>query len=224
MDRKLKKIESRTLFTPSRRTSRCKIKVNGVQKKVIIAKVKQFIVDSSGDEDFLPSKKVSAQTKNISYSTKSIRTSLSPTIHAHNGQMSTPPVSESDFMLSHSQHVIPRAPSEDGLDWLDELEPSQVSTPYIAHTKSSASMDLDLSPVIPDSRDRYDSHSDFATPNLPLSSVRRSKLRPSKYSTPAVEHDSYRNSGPVINETPVKNDMGSRFQMHMQSNSNNFYK
>ena len=192
-------------------------KVNRVQKKINIAKVKQFIDDSSGDEDFLPSKKVSAQTKNISYSTKSMRTSLSPTIHVHNGQMSTPPIGESDLMLTHSQHVIPRAPSEDGLDWLDELEPSQVSTPYIAHTKSSASMDLDLSPVIPDSRDkrnrniRYDSHSDFATPNLPLSSVRRStcKLRPPKYSTPAVEHDSYRNSGPVINETPVKNDVGS---------------
>ena len=66
-------------------------------------------------------------------------------------------------------------------------------------------MHLEVLPII----SRYDSHSDFATPNLPLSSVRRSKLRPSKYSTPAVEHDSYRNSGPVINETPVKNDMGS---------------
>lgn len=192
-------------------------KSGGLPTRIKVAKMKQFFDESSGDEDFLPSKKPSAQVKvaeNLSYSTKSVRTSLSP--RKHSGQMSTPPIHE-----SHSQHVIPRAPSEDGLDWLDELEPSQMSTPHLSHTKTSTSMDLELSPVIhvPGSKDKgstktkYDSQSggefNFATPKLPLSSVHRSKLRPSKYSTPAVEHDSLRNSGAVINETPVKNDMGS---------------
>ena len=146
-----------------------------------------------------------------------MRTSLSPTIHVHNGQMSTPPFGESDFMLSHSQHVIPRAPSEDGLDWLDELEPSQVSTPYIAHTKSS--VDLDLSPVIPVSMiletKEIEKLVTILIPILLLQICLFLLFAEVSYDLPSTAHQllsmiHIETQGlSSIDETPVKKDMGS---------------
>ena len=72
--------------------------------------------------------------------------------------------------LTASQHVVPRAPSPDSLDWLDSLNPSQVSTPCVPKAtsinviKSALKSSKTTSPTLKKSVDF-----EFVTPKAPLS-------------------------------------------------------
>ena len=74
-------------------------------------------------------------------------------------------------LLTNSQHVVPKAPSIDSLDWLDEIVPSQISTPRVT-------------PASKREREKGGSEFCFATPKLPPSSR---KTRP-PYAAPPVTH------------------------------------
>ena len=86
-------------------------------------------------------------------------------------------------LLTDSQHMIPKAPSVDSLDWLDEIEPSQISTPRVT-------------PALKREREKGGSEFCFATPKLPPSSRKR-KLQ-SIHATPPVTHA----LSPVTHVTP----------------------
>ena len=64
-------------------------------------------------------------------------------------------------LLTNSQHVVPKAPSIDSLDWLDEIEPSQISTPRVT-------------PASKRKREKGGTEFCFATPKLPPS-LRRTR-------------------------------------------------
>ena len=73
--------------------------------------------------------------------------------------------------LTNSQHVVPKAPSIDSLDWLDEIVPSQISTPRVT-------------PASKRKREKGGSEFCFATPKLPPS---LRKTRPPS-AAPTVTH------------------------------------
>ena len=74
--------------------------------------------------------------------------------------------------LTNSQHVVPKAPSIDSLDWLDEIEPSQISTPRVT-------------PASKREREKGGSEFCFATPKLPPS-LRKARP-PLPHATPPVK-------------------------------------
>lgn len=79
--------------------------------------------------------------------------------------------------LTTSQCVVPKAPSADSLDWLDALEPSQVSS----STPKATS-------VPKRSRVRSENTFQFATPKVPPSMKSTGPLLVSTHATPSVTH------------------------------------
>ena len=100
-------------------------------------------------------------------------------VHASDGQ--DPPIERSRISLTQSGHVVPRAPSEDDLDWLDDLEPSQVYNAGCSLGKTPSFVEKRTVTESPN-LDFCEEDFEFKTPILPVS---KSKLRPSKCSTPA---------------------------------------
>ena len=84
--------------------------------------------------------------------------------------------------LATSQCVVPKAPSADSLDWLDALEPSQVSSTPKA------------TPV----PKRAESKFQFVTPKVPPSLKSTGPLSLSTYATPSATH-----ATPSITPTPI---------------------
>ena len=87
-------------------------------------------------------------------------------------------------LLTNSQHVVPKAPSIDSLDWLDEIEPSQISTPRVT-------------PASKREGEKGGTEFCFATPKLPPSSR---KTRPPS-AAPPVTH-AIPPVNPLPNPTP----------------------
>ena len=96
-------------------------------------------------------------------------------------------------LLTNSQHVVPKAPSIDSLDWLDEIEPSQISTPRVT-------------PASKREREKGGSEFCFATPKLPPS-LRKTRpplpnptpsVKPLPNPTPSATHA----TPPVTHATP----------------------
>ena len=77
-----------------------------------------------------------------------------------------PPCNNDRSSLAFSQHVIPRPPSCESLDWLDNIEPSQNSTPLPSSTKHRHS---------PQKATTSSNSFQFALPRTPPSTRRRSK-------------------------------------------------
>jgi len=77
--------------------------------------------------------------------------------------------------LTTSQYVVPKAPSADSLDWLDALEPSQVSS----STPKATS-------VPKRSRVRSENTFQFATPKVPPSMKSTGPLLVSTHATPSI--------------------------------------
>ncbi len=88
--------------------------------------------------------------------------------------------------LAASQHVIPKAPSADSLDWIDLIEPSQVSTPKVPlrTTKPDGPQCSRPSPAraIHQTAELKDFH--FATPRAPPSTSKRGKVLALPNATP----------------------------------------
>lgn len=76
--------------------------------------------------------------------------------------------------LTVSQHIVPQAPSTESLDWIELLEPSQVSTPK-APQQTSRSARLLSSSSVSASTDRSNDGFKFATPKAPPSTSKRSR-------------------------------------------------
>ena len=143
------------------------------------------LISESDDEDFVKDHRSSStsnehtSTSTVSPKTDNKEASTSTSKEGLSGiNGSNPPAVErsSRISLTQSGHVVPRAPSGDDLDWLDDLEPSQVSTTFTrtpsflkGHKKQAESPNMDFC-------------EDFKTPILPVS---KSKLQPHKCSTPA---------------------------------------
>lgn len=83
-----------------------------------------------------------------------------------------------DNSLTASQHVVPRAPSVDSLDWLDEVDPTQMPAPL--QDKEDCLTSAKTSSNVSESASKIDNFQ-FVTPKAPLS-ARRSKIQAS--STP----------------------------------------
>ena len=78
--------------------------------------------------------------------------------------LETPPVKCRD-VRAPSQHVVPRAPSPTSLDWIDFIQPSQVSTPKYSSRHNDT-------PPVTKTRDF-----EFVTPKVPPSSSRKRQVR-----------------------------------------------
>ena len=133
---------------------------------------RKIFLDSSDDEDFVVTSKLSLKTVDDHDNNEDEIACPSdddePNDEVSGGEESR----KRGVHFTASQHVVPRAPHEDEpLDWLDDIEPSQ-SQPHFTSTESDKSN-------IP----KKDCEPTFVTPKAPPCK-RRNKIFPASCSTP----------------------------------------